>query len=145
KVVEVKECKFGPASRYESEPPFVITLPDAAPANQWERAYKITLAPPQGTNGQYEAVQTYTVQAHKDQTLTVGLTTVIKALPQAVADQAPLLQMQPEGEIVFNVATGVLEKAILKVDKELKGHQGEGSSYHFQSTYTEQYLGNKPH
>jgi hypothetical protein len=145
KVDEVKECKFGPATRYESEPPFVITLPEGASANQWERAYKITLAPPQGTNEQYEAVQKYVVRSAKGETLTVGLTTAIKGLPEAVADQAPLLQMQPEGEIVFNLAAGVLEKASLKVDKELKGHQGEGSSYHFQSTYTEQFLANQSH
>jgi hypothetical protein len=143
KVVEVKECKFGPASRFESEPPFVITFPEGASANQWERAYKITLTPPQGTNEQYEAVQKYVAQAVKGETMTVALTTAIKALPEAVADQVPLLQMQPEGEIVFNLATGLLEKASLKVDKELKDHQGEGSSYHFQSTYTEQHVGNQ--
>ena len=29
------------------------------------------------------------------------------------------------------------------IEKELKGHQGEGSSYRFQSTYTEEYLANQ--
>jgi hypothetical protein len=144
KVVEVKECKFGPATRFESEPPFVITLPDGAPQRNWERLYKITLAPPQGTNEQYEAVQKYTAQASKTGSVTVNLSTMLKAPPQALADQAPLLQMQPEGEVVFNVDKGLLEKASLKVDKELKGHQGEGSSYHFQSLYTEQHVENKP-
>src|SRR5581483_4551582 len=44
RVVEVKESKFGPASRYENEPPFVLTLPEGAlqPGQKWERAYKMT-------------------------------------------------------------------------------------------------------
>jgi hypothetical protein len=144
KVVEVKECTYGVASRYDSEPPFVITLPEGSPQKNWERAYKITLAPPQGTNEQYDAIQKYGVQAVNDKVLHVRLTTLLKSPPQALADQAPLLQMQPEGEVIFNLQTGMIEQAQLHIDKELKGHQGEGSSYHFQSTYTEQYLGNKP-
>ena len=144
KVVEVKESKHGPAAKYESEPPFVIVLPEGAPQKTWERAYKITLAPPQGTNEQFDAVQQYALRDVTDKAVTVALTSLLKTKPEAVADQVPLLQMQPEGEVVFNVQAGLLESARLRVDKELKGHQGEGSSYHFGSTYTEQYQGAGP-
>ena len=56
---------------------------------------------------------------------------------------APLLQMQPEGQVIFDTKEGRLRQATLRIEKELKGHQGEGSSYHFQSTYTEEYVGDK--
>jgi len=75
--------------------------------------------------------------------VTIGLTTVLKSKPSALADQVPLLQMQPEGEVVFNVLTGLMESARLQINKEIKGHQGEGSSYHFQSTYVEERIADK--
>src|SRR5207248_860124 len=51
RVLEVKESKYGPASRYEASPPFVVQLPDvgAQPGQYWERNYAITIEPPQGT------------------------------------------------------------------------------------------------
>jgi hypothetical protein len=55
----------------------------------------------------------------------------------------PLLQWLPEGEMVFDVQAGILRSATLKIDKELTGHQGEGSSYHFQSVYTAEYAGDR--
>lgn len=141
KVLEVKESKFGPASRFESEPPFVVTLPAEGTPREWERAYKITLEPPHGTGEKFDAVQKYVAQAAAGKTLTVALTTTLKTAPAALADQIPLLQMQPQGEASFDLQNGRLEKAQLKIEKELKGHQGEGSSYKFQSTYTEQLVG----
>lgn len=145
KVLEVKECKHGPASRFESEPPFVFTLTDEAvqAGRFWNRDYNITLEPPQGTGEKYEAAQRYVCDSLSNVQANIGLTTTIKAPPSAVADQVPLLQLQPEGQIVFDVQAGRLHSARLKIDKELKGHQGEGSSYRFLSTYTEQYVGGK--
>ena len=144
KVVEVKESKFGPASRYESEPPFVLTMPgENTKGSTWERAYRITLEPPHGAGEKYDATQTYTYKALDGTLATVALTTALKTPPAAAAEQVPLLQMQPEGEIVFDLRTGTMRTARLRVDKEVKGHQGEGSSYRFQSTYTEEFVGSK--
>ncbi len=145
KVVEVKESKYGPASRYENELPFVLMLPDNSPqANQsWERAYKLTLDPPQGTGDKYDAVQKYTCKAIGAGTATITLTTTLKTMPESQLDRVPLLQLQPEGTIVFDTKEGLLRSANLRIDKELKGHQGEGSSYRFQSTYTEEYVGKR--
>ena len=64
-------------------------------------------------------------------------------MPENALDRVPLLQLQPEGEVVFDIALGRLHSASLKIEKELKGHQGEGSSYKFQSSYTEKYVENK--
>ena len=64
-------------------------------------------------------------------------------MPDSLLDRVPLLQLQPEGEIVFDIQSGLLRTARLIVDKELKNHQGEGTGYHFQRTYTEEFVGNK--
>jgi hypothetical protein len=145
KVVEVKESKFGPASKYESDLPFAITLPDGEPkvGQAWERPYKLTLDPPQGTGEKYDAVQKCTCKAVNGPLATVGVAATIQTLPAATGDQAPLLGSQPEGEVVMDLQAGLLKSVNLRVDKELKDHQGEGSSFHLQSTYIEQYAGDK--
>lgn len=139
KVVEVKESKHGPASRFESELPFVVTLPEANAfaGQQWDRGYKITIEPPQGTGEKYEAVQRYLCKALGEGTATLTLSTSFKTMPESLLDRVPLLQMQPEGEVVFDTLNGRLSSASLHIEKELLGHQGEGSSYKFQSVYTE--------
>ena len=142
RVVEVKESKFGPASRYEANPPFVVNLPAVVPQpNQyWERSYSITLEPPQGTGEKYPTVQRFVCKDAKPDAVVLELTTTLKAPPTAVADQLPLLQSLPEGEIVFDPQSGIFRSAKLHIDKELRGHQGEGSVYHFQYQYTEEYV-----
>jgi hypothetical protein len=141
KVVEVKECKNGSASRYESDPPFVLTLPETAvqPGPTWARSYSITLDPPQGTGEKYSASQAYVCKGIQGATATIAMTTTVKTLPANLSEQVPLLQMQPEGTIVFDTQAGRLLSTDLHIVKELKGHQGAGSSYHFESTYKEQY------
>src|SRR5439155_24391881 len=72
-LVEVKESKFGPASRLQSDLPFKLLLPAGALAagEAGARAYQIKLEPPQGTGETYDAAQRYTC---KD--LANGLATV---------------------------------------------------------------------
>lgn len=144
KVIEVKESKFGPASKFESEPPFVLTLPSEAPKAglTWERPYAITLEPPQGTGEKFQAVQQYACKTVENGIATVTLTTTLKTQPDAVADRVPLVQAQPQGEVVFDLQNGWMRSARLQIDKQLTGHQGEGSSYQFKSTYTEQLVTN---
>ena len=144
KVIEVKESKFGAASKFESEPPFVLTLPAEAPKAglTWERAYVITLEPPQGTGEKYQAAQKYVCKSVENGAVTVALTTSLKTQPEAIADRVPLVQEQPEGEVVFDLQSGWMRSARLQIDRQLTGHQGEGSSYQFKSTYTEQLVAN---
>ncbi len=138
KVVDVKECKFGAPSRFESEPPFGLVLPDAGLQRSWERSYQITLAPPQGTGEKFQAVQKYECRAVDGSRVTVHVGTSIPAPPEAPADQAALFQSQPEGELVFDAQSGSVRSIQLKIDRELKGQQGEGSTYRFHSEYTEE-------
>jgi len=145
RVVEVKESKFGPASRFESELPFLGVIPPAPlkAGQQWERTFKIALDPPQGGGEQYDAVQRFTCKASENNAVTIGVATELKKQPETVADRVPLLQKLLEGEIVFDYQAGRLKSASLKVDKELKDHQGEGSSYRFTGTYSAQFVGEK--
>ena len=76
-------------------------------------------------------------------TLTVALKSELKNPPAAPGDQVPLLQMLPEGEVVYDLRAGRLQRANLRIEKELPNHQGEGSSYRFVSSYFEEYVGDK--
>lgn len=142
RVLEVKQSKHGPASRFESEPPFALILPEEGPTvgQSWERVYQITLDPPRGTGEKYDATQLYSCKAIQDGTTVVTVATVVKSLPEALLDRVPLLQMQPTGVVMFDTAAGRLQSARLSVDKELLNHQGEGSRYQLRSTYVEDYL-----
>jgi hypothetical protein len=142
KVLEVKEARRPEysAAKYESDPVFKLLLPAEAlkAGMSWERAYQITLEPPQGTGEKYEAVQRYVCKEVTGNLATVELTTEVKGAPAAQEDQVPLWQNLPEGEIVFDLEAGRLQKATLRIDKEAKI---EGGNTHFQSVYTEQYVG----
>lgn len=140
RVVEVKESKFGPASRYQSELPFALALPDRAPepGQTWERAYQIVLDPPNGAGEKYDAVQKYTCMKNATGAATITVLTTLKSKPESKLDEVPLLQFQPRGEIVFDTQTGMLRSAKLAVDREVVGHQGKGSRYRFQSSYAEE-------
>jgi hypothetical protein len=141
KVVEVKEAHSGySAAKYESDPAFKFLLPSEALKADltWERSYQITLEPPQGAGEKYAAAQRYICKGIADNMATVSLTTEVKGTPAAQEDQVPLWQVQPEGEIVFDVQAGRLQKATLRIDKEAKI---EGGSTRFQSVYVEQYAG----
>jgi hypothetical protein len=144
-VLEVIESKHSPASRFESEPPFVLVLPNLVPqvGTKWSRHYRITLEPPLGTREKYDATQQYECKAIEKGKAAIALKTRITKPPESLLDRVPLLQMQPEGEVIFDIETGRLHSANLRIDKELKNHQGEGSSYRFQSVYREKYVGGR--
>ena len=144
-VLEVKESKFTPASRFDSDLPFQLVVPagNPVPGSAWSRAYKVTLEPPQGTGEKYAGTQKYVCKSIEAGLATMTVAPTLTNLPEAPADQVPLLQMMPEGEVVFDTANGLMRSARLRIDKELKGHQGEGSSYRFQSTYTEEFVNSK--
>jgi hypothetical protein len=137
KVVEVTK---GPANRYESELPFGLTLPaTAVTAGQaWARDYHITLDPPLGTGTKYAAWQKFTCAKVADGLATFNMETGLVKSPENKLEYLPLVQKQPQGEVVFDVQRGRLHLVRLVIDRQILEHQGPGSSYRFQSTYTEQ-------
>lgn len=144
KVIEVKEARPEySAAKYESDPAFKVILP-AEPLKaglNWERAYQIVLGPPYGTGDEkYAVVQRYVCKDVSGNLATLSLATEMKSSPAAQEDQVPLWQMQPEGEIVFDIQSGRLQKATLRIDKSA---DIEGGNTHFQSVYTEQYIGDR--
>jgi hypothetical protein len=145
RVIEVKESKQGGANRFEATPPFNIIVP-LQPVKEgqfWERSYNITLDPPQGTGEKFPASQKYTCKKVDKAGIVLQLTTTLKKEPEAAADRIPLFQWLPDGEAVFDPQTGMLKSAKLTIDRQVKGHQGEDSSYRLQSTYVEEYSGAK--
>jgi hypothetical protein len=142
RLVEVKESNVGPASRFVTDLPFKITLPDEAPkeGEAWERNYTIQLDPPHGTGEKYQATQKYQLKPAVKGFMVVGLTTAVKDPPTSGTEQVPLLPLIPQGDVYFHPETGLYYAARLKVQKELTNHQGEGSKYIFASTYAEDYV-----
>lgn len=144
-LVEVTESKVAPPARFAAELPFKLTLPEAEPkpGDGWDRTYTIQLDPPHGTGEKYAAAQKYACREPKAGFLTVGLTTEVKDPPAEAAEQVPLLPLMPEGTLYFHAETGRYHAARLKVEKELKNHQGEGSTYKYVSTYVEDFVPGK--
>jgi hypothetical protein len=142
RLIEVKESKFGPASRYTSDLPFKIVLPDVgvSEGKSWHRDYQIKLEPPQGASETFDAVQKYTCKAATVTLLVVGMSTTIKNRPESPTDQIPLIPMQAEGRISFSLADGRMKKAELTMAREITGHRGDGSKYIYRSTYVEELI-----
>ena len=78
---------------------------------EWQRDYKITLEPPSGAGEKYDAVQKYVCKSVTDGVAVTAMTTDLKTPPPS-AEQAALLQLQPEGEIVFDLKAGRLKSAV---------------------------------
>lgn len=139
RVLEVIESKFGKASRYETEPPFVAMLhgQGVVAGQTWQRSYQHTLEPPAGTGEKVDLVQKYVTKEAQDGIVRVEIDSIAAKAPATPADEAPLLQILPKGTIVINTKTGLLQSAELTIDREVKNATGQGSTYRFQSSYKE--------
>ena len=71
---------------------------------------------------------------------TIAVATKFRAMPESVQERMPLIQKETQGTVVFDVKAGRVAEVRLTVDRTLENHQGPGSSYHFESTYTEQHV-----
>jgi hypothetical protein len=125
--------------RFQAEPPFRLTLPEALPAvgGTWERAFPITAPPPIGTGEKYDAVQTYTLKGAKDGYAVVGVATALRSPPKDPAELPPLVGLLWEGEAYFHPATGRYGGCRLTVKREVANHRGEGTKYVYVGEYTE--------
>lgn len=139
-VVNVVKSEHGPGSRFEADLPFKLTLPTVPLAEKqaWTRNYHITLEPPGGKGEKIPARQEYLCKGFNGTLALVHLRTQVEVPANFPAvEQIPLLTFQPEGDIFFNVQTGRYQGARLKVERELKNHRGEGSTFRYSSTFTE--------
>jgi hypothetical protein len=136
----ILEVKQGSAAKYEAEPPFALVLPNAAPKERqsWLRPYNVVLEPPQGTGEKHAAQQKYTCAKIAEGLATLEIVTEFKNLPEAAQERLPLLQKEVQGEAVFDIRGGRLQRVQFVTDKTLQNHQGQGSSYHFVSRYVEE-------
>jgi hypothetical protein len=136
----VLEVKQGPAGRYDAEPPFAVVFPAGAvkEGQGWLRNYAVTLDPPHGTGEKFEAGQRIQCTKITGGKAFLAVANQFQSLPQSTKDQIPLIQKTAEGQVVFDLQAGRLVAVQLNIDRTLANHQGEGSSYHFQSWFTEQ-------
>jgi hypothetical protein len=136
RIIEVKQ---GSAARYEAETPFVIVFPDAqAAAGQiWRRPYTLVMEPPHGTGEKYQAEQRYECKKIEADKAFLAVSTQFKTMPDNTMDRLPLLQKEVQGDLVFDLKAGKLTSVQFATDKTIENHQGKGSSYRFQSQYTE--------
>ena len=139
------EVKKGNASRYAADLPFKMTLPEEELKEglSWERKYTIKLDPPAGTGETYEATQKYAGKPMVKGYNVVGISTSVKDMPAQASDQIPLLPLLAEGDIYFDPKAGLYYAARFKIKKELLNHAGEGTKYVYESTYSEDYKGDK--
>lgn len=137
RIIEVKQ---GSAAKYEAEPPFVLVLPAAAPkvGQAWLRPFNVTLEPPQGTGEKYKAQQMYTCAKIANGQATLTITTEVKDLPTSMQERLPLLQKEIQGQAVFDITSGRLQRVQFNIDKTVQNHQGPGSTYQFVSAYAEE-------
>ncbi len=138
-LVEVKESKFGPESRLQSDLPFKLVLPGGslAAGQSWERSYAIKLEPPQGAGESYDAIQRYACKTLANGLATVHVSTALKTSPDAPADKLPLLPLLAEGDVYFDLNNGLLRAVRYQIVQEVPEHRGEGSKYQFKSSYNE--------
>lgn len=136
---KVIETVQGSATQFECDLPFTVCLPtaDASEGQAWQRSFQVVLDPPFGAGEKYAASQQYEVLKLSGNQATLRLNTVIKDMPKSAAEQMPLLQKQPQGEVVFDLAGGQVLSADLRIEREVQGHQGAGSSYRFESRHVE--------
>jgi hypothetical protein len=136
----ILEVKQGSAAKYEAEPPFALVLPNVAPkeGQAWLRPYNVVLEPPQGTGEKHAAQQKFTCVKIADGLATLEITTEFKNLPEAVQERLPLLQKEVQGQAMFDIRAGRFQRVQFVTDKTVPNHQGQGSSYHFVSTYVEE-------
>ena len=140
KVLAVKDSKVGPAHRFMADIPFKIVFPDAEIKESWSRDFTIQLDPPHGTGEKYATKQTYKVIEPKNGFLIYGLATELAEQPKTAAEQIPLIPSMQAGSLYFHPESGKYYGARLKIEKEITNHQGEGTSYKFISSYTEDFI-----
>ncbi len=132
--------KKGPA-HHLAEPPFSLVLPDRMPILEgasWTRNFDVTLDPPLGTGEKHAAQQALHCTKLANGKATIALKTSFAKMPEAVQERIPLVQKEAQGEVVFDTAAGRVLRVRLTVDRTLMNHQGEGSSYRYESTYAEE-------
>lgn len=139
KVLEAKSDQKAAAERLEVELPFRLVWPAKNPGvnDTWERTFVLKLPPPLGTGEKFDATQTYTFRGMKDTYAVVGMTTVVKDLPNDPAVVPALAPVLWEGDVFFDTKGGRYHGAKLAVKKEVSNHRGDGTRFTYTSEYTE--------
>ena len=138
-VVEVIKSP-GPKHRTLAELPFKVMFPEAA-VNDWQRTCTIQLDPPQGLGDRHASLQSFSLNGQrKEGTAVVGLKTTLKETPADASELTHLIPFLWEGSIQVLPSNGHVVEMNLKIGKEIKNHQGNGSTYHYEASYQEEMM-----
>jgi hypothetical protein len=126
-------------SRVKAELPFRVILPEkpVGLGAMWEQSFMFKLAPPQGTGEEIAFLRKMTVKALEKGVATVAVTVGLKEAPETTAEWLPLVPFLWEGEVYWDVEKSMYRGAKIAVKKELANHQGQGSSFRYESHYAE--------
>lgn len=142
RVIEVVQCKFGKASRFDTEPPFgaVLLGQKSFPGQTWQRKYSAIVEPPIGIGEKIELIQNYMTKSVDNRFVTFYFETISEKPFKNSIEEASILQMMPKGILTFDKHIGLIRSADLTIDREIKDVSGPGSIYRFRSSYRESLL-----
>ncbi len=136
RVVEVRNLAgSATGSTSYAELPFAVCL--AAQSVQkgqtWSRSYRHAVIAPSGARSEVELDQQFQVRGVHNGQLVIAFTTQLRDQPQDIAARLPLLQVQPQGEAIFDLQLGLVVSARYVSAGVVEGHHGEASRYEFNS------------
>lgn len=135
RVVEVRNHTGLTTGATAAELPFTVCL--AAQGVQkgqtWSRSYHHALTTPSGARAEVELEQQFQVRSIHNGQVVIAFTTQLRDQPRDLAARLPLLQVQPQGEAIFDLQLGLIVSARYVSAGVVEGHHGETSRYEFTS------------
>jgi hypothetical protein len=124
------------------ELPFLVTVPaDRLPTagTTWRRDFPITIEPPLASPPRtLRGVQNCKVTESNSNKLVIEVNAQLVDEVKEPKLMVPVVQFLPKGKVVLDPKLGRMVSAEMKTKEVVKDFQGEGSSYSFTSTYTEE-------
>ncbi|MBY0589333.1 hypothetical protein K2X85_19330 [bacterium] len=126
------------------ELPFQVTVPaDRLPTagTTWRRDFPITIEPPLASPPRtLRGVQNCTVSESNSNKLVIDVECKLIDEVKEPKLMVPVVQFLPKGTVVLDPKAGRMVSAQMKTQEVVKNFQGEGSTYTFSSTYSEELL-----
>jgi hypothetical protein len=135
RVVEVRNLAGLPTSANAAELPFTVCLAaqNVQKGQTWSRSYRQAVTASNEARAEVELDQQFQVRSIHNGQVAIAFTTQLRDQPKDVAARLPLLQVQPQGEAIFDLQLGLVISARYVSAGVVEGHQGEASRYEFNS------------
>ncbi len=123
-----------------------VPLPEKAVAvnEVWSFPHDTSVRQKDGSNKQVKTRQDFTLTEVDNGIATIKVETVVLTPIRDPALEAQLIQHVTDGTVRFDIAAGRVIGQQTDVDKRVIGFQGEASSLHYVTRFTEELLSKKP-